>query len=164
MLVVLGMAVAGCGGPDARLPGVYTDSAVEDDFTCGALLAAEGCVIVRFPKVRSGCEPEVPGYVVCNATITWTATSGAALPGSVLRVAVNGTEVEGCAPGPGFPCHVQGLSVFTHHFDGPGERHAWNHTVRAWLEVPGGVPETGGEFTLALTMQVRTEPRDAASL
>ena len=157
LLAPLALALAGCtagGGPDARLPGVYTDSAIEDEFTCGALLFPHGCAIVRFPAVHSGCEPEVPGYVACNGTIAWSATAGAAVPGSQLVVRVNGTSAGSCEA----PCTLHGNASFDHHFDAAGQRHAWNVSVLATLAAPGAVPEAGGSFRLTAAFVVRTEP------
>lgn len=160
LAVALVLAMAGClGGPDAELPGVYTDSSITDEFTCGALLFPQGCVIVRFPEVHSGCEPEVPGYVVCNGTVAWQAESDDVVPGSRLHVEVNGTAVADCPA----PCSLAGNASFSHHFDSPGETHPWNVTVRAWLQVPGDVPEATGEFRLTASFVLRTEPRGALS-
>lgn len=160
---IVTLVLAGCtagDGPEARLPGVFTDSRIADEFTCGALLFPQGCVIVRFPGVRSGCEPEVPGYIVCNGTVSWSATSGAVVPGSRLVVTVNGTEVDACDA----PCTVSGNASFLHHFDAAGERHRWNVSVLARLVVPGDAPEAGGSFRLTAAFVVRTEPPGALTV
>lgn len=161
--LALTLLLAGCSSPDATLPGVYTDSAITDKFRCGALLGPDGCVIVRFDEVHSGCSPEVPGYVECNATVEWSATSGAALPGSRLVVEVNGTEVGDCEVPQGRTCRVAGVTNMTHSFDGPGERHPWTLEVRARLEGPA-IPEATGEFTLRLDLVMRTQDGDATDV
>lgn len=154
------LLLAGCtagGGPDARLPGVRTDATITDDFTCGALLFPRGCVLVRFPTVQSGCDPEVPGYVACNGTVAWTAESGTVVPGSRLVVAVNGTEAGSCEA----PCGLAGNASFSKRFEGPGETEPWNVSVHARLVVPGDATEAGGEFSLTARFVVRTEPSGA---
>ena len=170
LVLALAMAAAvgqaGCAqAPEARLPGVFTHSEVVDDFRCGELLFAAGCVIVRVPAVDSGCVPEVPGYVVCNATVAWSVESGAVAPQSRLSVAVNGTPAGGtCMANPGATCRLDGTANFTHRFDGPGERHSWNVTVVARLDAPGDAAATTGEFTLTVRMLVRTEGRGATDI
>lgn len=160
------LVLAGCAGPgldlpDDDLPGVYTDTDVRDDFRCGELLFAQGCVIVRIPHVESGCSPEVGGYVVCNATLEWTAESGAVVPGSRLSVLAGGEEGPGCDAAPGEPCSVSGTLNHTRHFDSPGQEETWNVTIEAALAAPGDSPATTGHFTLTLTMRIRTEEAHA---
>jgi hypothetical protein len=156
-------ALAGCSGPggldapDDLLPGVRTETTVDDEFRCGALLFPQGCAIVRIGRVESGCAPEVGGYVLCNATIDWSADSGAVEPGSRLRTAVAGVEGPSCDPLPGQPCRVEGSANYTHHFTGPGEKDTWAIPFTAWLETPSGSSETSGDFALQLVMVVRTE-------
>ena len=164
-LLVVGLValvLSGCSGarldlPDHDLPGVYTDTDVRDEFRCGELLMPQGCVIVRVPHVESGCSPEVGGYVVCNATIEWTADSGAAVPGSHLSVVAGGVEVPSCDPEPGSPCQVAGVLHSTRHFDSPGQDQTWTVAIEAVLDAPGDVPSTTGSFTLELEMRIRTE-------
>jgi hypothetical protein len=166
-LLLLATALAGCSGeaPDAVLPGVRTESTVTDSFRCGELLFPAGCVIVRIGHVDSGCAPEAPGYVVCNATLDWAAETGAAVPQTTLRVTVNGTDPgDSCMANPGAKCTLQGRASFTHHFDGPGEEHAWTVTVAARADAPGDPAPATGEFTLRVDMLVRTEATSAADV
>lgn len=156
---------AGCadGGPDAVLPGVRTESTVTDSFRCGELLFAAGCVIVRVQHVDSGCAPEVPGYVVCNATLRWRAETGAVAPQTELTVTVNGTQAGGsCTANPGATCDLGDEVGFTHRFDGPGEEHRWSVEIVARADAPGDPGPATGEFTLQLNMVVRTEETSAA--
>jgi hypothetical protein len=161
-------ALAGCSAPgdlqppDDLLPGVRTDTTVEDDFRCGALLVPQGCVIVRIDRAESGCAPELGGYVMCNATLEWSAESGAVEPGSRLRTAVGGNEGPFCDPLPAQPCRVDGTTNYTHRFLGPGENATWAVPFLAWLETPSGSAGTSGDFSLQLVMGFRTE--DAAAL
>lgn len=147
--------------PDEILPGVRTDSRVSDSFRCGELLFAQGCVMVRIDRVASGCAPEVGGYVVCNATLDWSATAGAVEPGSRLRTAAGGVDGPTCEPMPGQPCRVTGSVNRTHHFAGPGEEDLWAIVFTASLETPASLASTSGEFTLAFEMHVRTDDTDA---
>lgn len=163
-LLLAALALAGCTAgsgsgplPDDRLPGVRTETAVRDEIRCGALLFPQGCPIVRAERADSGCAPEAGGYVVCDATLAWSAESGAAVPGSRLVVSLNGTEAGRCAPGPGDPCRLAGNATYTHHFGGPGEADEWLVALTARLEAPAGAPEAEGEFVLVLAMRVRTE-------
>jgi hypothetical protein len=156
---------AGCSTPlaaDDELPGVYTETSVVDDFHCGELLVPHGCVVVRIPRVDSGCAPEVGGYVVCKASIEWTAESGAALPASRLEVVAGGNETTGCQASPGSPCRVSGILEHTRHFDGPGQQDTWAVSITARLTTPGGAPPAEGHFTLVLGLVIRTEPALAA--
>jgi hypothetical protein len=165
--MIAAAALAGCSdaGPDAVLPGVRTESTVTDSFRCGELLLAAGCVIVRVERVDSGCAPEAPGYVVCNATLHWTAETGAAAPQTRLTASVNGTDVgDACTANPGARCTLQGELSFRHHFDGPGEEHPWTVSITARAETPGDAPPATGEFTLTLAMLVRTEETSAADV
>lgn len=159
------LALAGCTGgaetPDDLLPGVRTETAIDDSFHCGALLFAAGCTLVRVEHVESGCAPEVGGYVVCNATVRWSATSGAAEPGSTLGTWVNGTAGAGCAPMLPGACRVEGEERFEHHFSGPGQQTTWNLTFFAQLQPPSGSPATTGTFRLDLRMETRTEGAQA---
>lgn len=162
LLVPAVLALAGCGGApltqaDAILPGVRTTSSVDDEYACGALLFAAGCVIVRVMRVESGCSPQVPGYVLCNATLSWTATSGSLAPDDRLATWVNGTAGPHCAPpeGPGASCTVGGDLRWSHAFDGPGEDAWWNVSLEARLE---GAPEPAtGWFRLDVRMHVRAQ-------
>lgn len=160
-LPLLVALLAGCGGPDRQLPGVRTETRIVDSFRCGPLLFAEGCPIVRIPHVASGCAPEAGGYVVCNATLDWTATSGAALPGSRLEVRVGGEPVGSCGPAPGTPCAIRGNATYTHHFGGPGQQDVWAVGLVAVLTAPGEAPQAEGTFSLAVEMTVRTEGGEA---
>lgn len=160
------LALAGCSTPeleppDALLPGVRTETTVEDDFRCGALLFPQGCVIVRVDGAESGCAPELGGYVLCNATLEWSAESGAVEPGSRLRTAVGGNEGPSCDPFPGRPCRVDGAVNYTHHFSGPGENDTWAIPFLAWLETPSGTAGTAGDFSLQVVMVFRTEDGSA---
>lgn len=153
-------ALSGCASPpDATLPGVRTESKVEDRFTCGPLLFAAGCTLVHIESVDSGCAPEVPGYVVCDATVWWNASSGSVTPGARLVTAVNGTAGPTCAPTPGQPCVVRGNVTFRHAFTGPDEQAPWDLTFTARLD--GAAGPAGGDFTLHLSMAMRTEPASA---
>lgn len=159
---LLPLLLAGCtagldGAPDGMLPGVRTETTVRDEIRCGALLFPQGCPIVRAERVESGCAPEVGGYAACDATLRWSAEAGAALPGSALVVALNGTEVGRCIASPGDPCRVAGDATYAHHFDGPGEADDWLVALTARLEAPAEAPEAEGEFVLVLAMRVRTE-------
>lgn len=159
-LALAATALAGCsGGPDARLPGVFTDAAIHDEFSCSPLLGPQGCPIVRFPEVHSGCDPEVPGYVVCNGTVEWDASVAAAAPGTRLVAELNGTGVGACEA----PCRLTGNASFVHHFDGAGERQPWNVSVLARLDVSGSAPGAGGFFRLTAEFVVRTEPPGSLS-
>lgn len=166
-ILVLAVALAGCGEAaldevDATLPGVRTESFVDDEFECGGLLFAAGCVVVRVERVESGCSPQVPGYVLCNATLSWTATSGSLSPDDRLVTSINGTAGPHCEPpeGPGASCTVGGDLHWAQAFDGPGEDDWWNVTLEARLE---GAPEAAtGWFRLDVRMHVRTEPAWAA--
>jgi hypothetical protein len=160
--LLVALALAGClagDGPDARLPGVATDATITDELDCGALLFPSGCALVRFPEVHSGCDPEVPGYVVCNGTVAWQAESGSVVAGSRLLVSVNGTQAGSCAA----PCSLAGNASFVHRFGSPGETHPWNVSVLARLDVPGDVPAAGGSFRLTASFVVRAEDRDSLS-
>jgi hypothetical protein len=161
LLVVAGCAAPAIESPDAVLPGVRTETFVADDFRCGELLFAQGCVIVRIEHVDSGCSPEVGRYIVCNATLEWTAESGAVAPGSRLSVVADGSEVPGCEPSPGIPCKTSGVLNHTHHFGGPGQNDNWSVVVQAHLSAPGDPPPATGEFSLAIEMRVRTEGASA---
>jgi hypothetical protein len=166
-LLVAALALAGCTAgsdplPDDRLPGVRTETTVRDDLRCGALLFPHGCVVIRAERAESGCAPEVGGYVVCNATLDWSAESGAALPGSQLVVSFNGTEAGRCVAAPGDPCRLVGNATYTHHFEGAGQADEWLVALTARLDAPGEASEAEGEFVLVLAMRVRTE--GAASL
>lgn len=165
-LLVAVTALSGCSdvGPDAVLPGVTTESQVSDEFRCGELLFAAGCVIVRIPHVDSGCVPEIPGYVVCNATVFWSATSGAVAPQTRLRATVNGTAAGSCTANPGATCSLEGNATFTHSFSGPGEEHAWTVVVAARADAPGDPGPMTGDFTLTVNMLVRTEEPSAADV
>lgn len=162
---MVALALAGCtggiDGPDDRLPGVRTQTTVDDAFVCGALLFPHGCVIVRIERADSGCVPEVGGYVVCNATIAWSATSGAVEPGSRLTTSVNGTAGPSCDPMPGEPCQTAGVVEHVRHFDGPGENDTWDLEFAAVLETPSGQPATSGSFLLLLRLDTQTEGTDA---
>jgi hypothetical protein len=164
--VIAATSLAGCTGgdvPDAILPGVRTDTTVTDSFRCGELLMAAGCVIVRVPHVDSGCAPEVPGYVVCDATLEWTAETGAAAPQTRLSASVNGTDVgDSCTANPGAICQLGGSVNFTHRFTGPGQEHRWSVTIVARADAPGDPAPATGEFSLDVVMVVRTEERSAA--
>ncbi|MHB1260848.1 MAG: hypothetical protein ACYC2H_03945 [Thermoplasmatota archaeon] len=165
-LVLLAALAAGCAGPvltDDDLPGVYTENTISDEFRCGELLFPHGCVIVRVPRVESGCSPELGGYVVCNATLDWSAESGAALPGSRLSVAADGNETPGCDPVPGTPCKVSGIVNRTRHFSGPGQEETWPIVIEATLSAPGDAAATTGSFTLTIEMRIRTEPTSAVT-
>ena len=167
VLLLAATALAGCSadGPDAVLPGVRTESTVTDSFRCGELLFAAGCVIVRVGRVESGCSPEVPGYVVCNATLEWTAETGAVAPQTRLTVSVNGTATgDSCMANPGATCMLSGIANFTHRFDGAGEEHAWSVTIAAQADAPGDPGPMTGEFTLRIDMVVRTEEASAADV
>jgi hypothetical protein len=163
LLLAALLALAGCSAPadldapDDLLPGVRTETTIEDDLRCGALLFPQGCVIVRIERGDSGCAPEVGGYVMCNSTLDWSAESGAVEPGSRLRTAVGGVEGPSCDPVLGGPCRVAGAVADTHHFSGPGENHTWAVPFLAWLETPSGTSETSGSFSLQVVMVVRTE-------
>jgi hypothetical protein len=160
------LALSGCSGadlPDGDLPGVRTETAITDDFRCGELLFTQGCVLVRIDHVESGCAPEVGGYTVCNATLSWTAESGAVVPGSRLVVTAGGNGTPGCQPAPGSPCKVSGTLSHTHHFGGPGQEDPWTIVIAAELVAPGEPPLATGRFTLTLEMRVRTEPASAAA-
>ncbi|HUR24759.1 MAG TPA: hypothetical protein VM327_01945 [Candidatus Thermoplasmatota archaeon] len=156
-----GCSAPGIDAPDAVLPGVRTESIVHDDFRCGELLFAQGCVIVRIERVESGCAPEVGAYVLCNATIEWSATSGAVEPGSHLITEAGGVDGPTCDPMPGDPCRVTGSVNRSHRFTGPGEEDLWPIVFTAGLETPSSLAGTSGEFTLSLEMRVRTEEADA---
>lgn len=165
-LVAALLAMAGCSAPgldppDSLLPGVRTHTTVEDDFRCGALLFPQGCVIVRIDRAESGCAPEVGGYALCNATLEWSAESGAVEPGSRLRTAVAGIEGPSCVAQPGQPCRVAGSANFTHHFSGPGENGTWAIPFLAWLETTSGTAATSGDFSLQIVMAFRTEDERA---
>lgn len=166
LLALAATSLAGCtggDGPDAVLPGVRTDTTVTDSFRCGELLTAAGCVIVRVPHVDSGCAPEVPGYVVCNGMLEWTAETGAAAPQTRLTVSVNGTDAGGpCTANPGARCSLAGTANFTHHFTRPGQEHRWTVTISARADAPGDPAPATGEFTLDIVMVVRTEDAEAA--
>ena len=167
VLLVLAAALAGCAGKagvdaDATMPGVVTDSRVDDDFRCGELLFAAGCTVVRIPHVVSGCIPEVPGYLHCNATIGWEASSGAVAPGSRLVMRVNDTAAGSCIVDPGAVCGLAGQAAFGHSFAGPGEARTWTLVLAARLESPDGTPATTGEFTLTVRMEVRAQDIEAA--
>jgi hypothetical protein len=155
------LLLAGCSGPDRVLPGVRTEARITDAFQCGALVVPEGCPIVRLPRTGSGCAPEAGGYAVCNATLDWTATSGAALPGSRLDVRVGGEPAGACEPAPGRPCALRGNATWSHHFGGPGQKDVWATSFVATLAAPGGSSQAGGSFSLAVEMTVRTEGGDA---
>lgn len=165
-ILTAGCLVAGCSGPiltDHDLPGVYTETSTSGDFRCGELLFPHGCVIVRVPRVGSGCSPQPGGYVVCNATVGWMAESGAVLPGSRLSVSTDGNEAASCEPAPRSPCQVAGSVNRTRHFSGPGQNETWTILVQATLSAPGDAAATTGSFTLAIEMRVRTEPASAAT-
>jgi hypothetical protein len=161
LLLLLALALAGCGGPDRVLPGVRTEARITDSFQCGVLVVPEGCPIVRLPRVESGCAPEAGGYALCNATLDWTATSGAALPGSRLEVRVGGEPAGACEPAPGRPCALRGNATYSHHFGGAGQKDVWATSFVATLAAPGGSSQAGGTFALALELAVRTEGGDA---
>ena len=152
-------ALAGClEGADASLPGVRLDSTVTDAFGCDPLLlAADGCPVVRAEAVASGCAPESPGYVVCDAALNWSATGGSA--GSRLVTAINGTAGAGCAPAAANPCRVPGRLEWRRAFGKPGEAHWWNVTLDARVLGPEGRQQ--GWFALDVRMRVRTEPLSA---
>jgi hypothetical protein len=165
-LALVSLLLGGCAGtalelPDNALPGVYTSTDIADDFRCGELLFPHGCVVVRIPHVDSGCSPELGGYVTCNATIEWSAQSGAALPGSRLSVVVDGEEGPSCEPMPGSSCTVSGILHRTQDFGQPGQEGTWSIVIEATLTAPGEAPATTGSFTLALEMGIRTEGPEA---
>lgn len=160
-LLLLAVLFTGCNGPDNVLPGVRTEARVTDSFQCGALVVPEGCPIVRLPRVESGCAPEAGGYAVCNATLDWTATSGAALPGSRLDVRVGGEPAGSCEPEPGRPCALRGNATYSHGFSGPGKKDVWATSLVATLSAPGGSTQAGGTFALAVELTVRTEGGEA---
>lgn len=166
LVVAALVALAGCDlpgagdGADARLPGVRTTTTLEEEHTCGPLLLPAGCVTVLIEKADSGCAPEVPGYVTCDATLRWNATAGSTSPGARLVAVVNGTAGPSCEPGPAGRCTVRGNVSTTHAFSGPGQEAAWTVTLQARLE--GAAPGGEGSFTLRMRMLVRTEPGSAA--
>ena len=161
------LALSGCSSPadvdlpDAFLPGIRTETDVETAFRCGALLFPQGCVIVQIDRVESGCAGEVGGYARCNATIEWSAASGAVEPGSSLRTAVAGVEGPSCDASPMLSCHVNGTVASSHRFSAPGQNTTWSIPILAWLEAPAGSAATTGEFSLTMTMVFRTEDEAA---
>lgn len=157
LALLAGCSAPGLDAPDSLLPGVRTETAIADSFHCGELLFTQGCAILRIDRVESGCAGEVGGYVLCNATVHWSATAGAVEPGSRLTTEANGVVGPSCEPMPGHACRVNGTVAQSARLSGPGDETRVPFALAAVLAPPSGAAQTGGAFALDLDLRFRSD-------